>query len=329
MTLNNYSEVEFEALKAIECRYKVIGKEVGANGTPHLQCYFYWDQQIAFSTVKTLVNRGHIEKSRGTPQENRKYCTKDGDFLELGALPTPGKRNDLKDAANLVKTHGLKRVAEDMPETFIRYSKGLKDYRLALQSKRNFETKVVVLSGVTGIGKSRLALEFCEYLNCDVYYKPRGGWWDDYNQERCVIIDDFYGWIKYDEMLRICDRYPHKVEIKGGYVQFLSHLVVITSNKPLAEWYSFSTASLARRVTRMYQLDTPEQAHDARVQLFGDDELAAAVRPIKRESEIIELSDDDATGSTDRLLTSSPPLGGRGGKQRATQLPASECDDSA
>lgn len=31
-----------------------------------------------------------------------------------------------------------------------------------------------------------------------------------------MVIDDFYGWIPYDEMLRVMDRYPHKVPIKGA-----------------------------------------------------------------------------------------------------------------
>lgn len=39
-------------------------------------------------------------------------------------------------------------------------------------------------------------------------------------------------------MLRILDRYPHRVEVKGGYVQFLAKRVVITSNIEVKKWYS-------------------------------------------------------------------------------------------
>lgn len=61
-------------------KYWVIGKEVGEQGTPHLQCYFNFKNQKRFSTLKKAVPRAHWEKARGTVQENLKYCSKDGDF---------------------------------------------------------------------------------------------------------------------------------------------------------------------------------------------------------------------------------------------------------
>lgn len=86
------------------------------------------------------------------------------------------------------------------------------------------------------MGKSKRAAELCGSES--TYYKPRGQWWDGYWRHDNVIIDDFYGWIRLDEMLRILDRYPHRVEVKGGYVQFLAKRVVITSNIEVKKWYS-------------------------------------------------------------------------------------------
>ena len=37
--------------------------------------------------------------------------------------------------------------------------------------------------------------------------------------------DDFYGWIKFDEMLRLLDRYPLLVETKGGTTHFTSRFM--------------------------------------------------------------------------------------------------------
>ena len=71
-------------------------------------------------------------------------------------------------------------------------------------------------------------------------------------QQTSVIIDDFYGWIKYDELLKICDRYPHKVPIKGGYEEFTSKHIFITSNVDVPDLYKFvgyNTAALDRRIT--------------------------------------------------------------------------------
>ena len=45
-------------------------------------------------------------------------------------------------------------------------------------------------------------------------------WWDNYAQEEIIILDEFYGWLPYCEMLRLLDRYPCQVETKGGSINF-------------------------------------------------------------------------------------------------------------
>ena len=52
-----------------------------------------------------------------------------------------------------------------------------------------------------------------------------------------VIIDEFYGWLPYCEMLRLLDRYPCQVETKGGSVNFAPKEIIVLSNKPPEEWY--------------------------------------------------------------------------------------------
>lgn len=88
---------------------------------------------------------------------------------------------------------------------------------------------VMVLVGDPGCGKSRYVADVCKD-QC-TYYKPRGPWWDGYNAHPNVVIDDYYGWMAYDELLRVCDQYPCKVPIKGAFVEFVAKWLFITSNK--------------------------------------------------------------------------------------------------
>jgi len=62
------------------CKFWIIGKEVGIQGTRHLQCYFNFKNQTRFSTIKKACPRGHWEKAKGNVQQNYTYCSKDGDF---------------------------------------------------------------------------------------------------------------------------------------------------------------------------------------------------------------------------------------------------------
>lgn len=114
-----------------------------------------------------------------------------------------------------------------------RYYRGVREYVRIRTPDRNHKTRIIILYGPTGTGKSRWCVENLQ----DVYWKPRGDWWDGYSGQRSVVIDDFYGWLKYDELLRLGDRYPLLVPTKGGYANFTAETIAITSNKLPSEWY--------------------------------------------------------------------------------------------
>lgn len=89
MTLNNYTDTEYKSMcdMGSDCVKYIIGKEVGENNTPHLQCYFQWKNATRFSTLKQKCPRAHIEVARGTPDQNFTYCSKDGDFVTNMTAP--------------------------------------------------------------------------------------------------------------------------------------------------------------------------------------------------------------------------------------------------
>lgn len=117
--------------------------------------------------------------------------------------------------------------------------------------------QVHVIIGPTGSGKSHFAAQRASSDGATVYYKPRGEWWDGYTNQESVILDDFYGWVPYDELLRVLDRYPHQVPIKGGFVNFVAKRVYITSNTVVTRWYKNEKIlgtidSLIRRIENWY-----------------------------------------------------------------------------
>lgn len=88
-TINNYTEDDQFAAHAVceDSQYGIVGYEVGEEGTHHLQCYVHYKDACSFKTMKSRLPRAHIEKARGTPSQNRKYCSKEENFCEYGDIP--------------------------------------------------------------------------------------------------------------------------------------------------------------------------------------------------------------------------------------------------
>lgn len=208
-----------------------------------------------------LLGRAHIEKAKGSDLENENYCSKSGEVWIHGQPCSQGTRTDLEKVVHLIEggERNIQKLAVQCPIAYIKYYKGIGAFlrMRAPAMPRSFKTECYYLWGPPGSGKSRTANEEAMSRGT-VYYKPRGEWWDGYEQQDSVIIDDFYGWIKYDEMLKICDRYPYQVPVKFGFEIFNSKYIYITSNVSIEECYRFiayDPAALKRRMTKIVYME--------------------------------------------------------------------------
>jgi len=54
----------------------------------------------------------------------------------------------------------------------------------------------------------------------DIYWKDDTKWWDGYDKHESIVIDDFRASnIEFNHLLKLLDRYPMRIETKGGYRQ--------------------------------------------------------------------------------------------------------------
>jgi len=112
------------------------------------------------------------------------------------------------------------------------------------------EKEVFVFWGATGTGKSKRAWE---EATLEAYPKdPNTKFWDGYNGQENVVIDEFRGLISISHMLRWLDRYPVIVEIKGSSCVLKAKKIWITSNLSPDDWYkeldSETLSALRRRL---------------------------------------------------------------------------------
>lgn len=227
-TLNNFTEDDEVNIPTWETTYTTYGREIGSEGTKHLQGFVVFPKAKRLVAVKALHGRCHWEVARGTSEQARDYCWKDGDYVEFGRFPgSQGRRNDIREAVATLKEYGLKRVAEEHPEVFVKYGRGFRDMNLLLQGEySHHRCRGVWIYGPPGTGKTHSVKTFFD----SVYNKPQSKWWDGYDGESVVLLDDFDSGVLGHYLKIWSDKYSCTGETKGGTVHLRHKLFIITSN---------------------------------------------------------------------------------------------------
>lgn len=237
-TLNNYEQSEVEHIQSLDLdkiRYCVFGKEVGESGTPHLQGFVVFKNAVRLKTLREMIgSRCHYEVAKGNIKQNYKYCTKDGDFVELGERP---QFNEEKGEREKKRYADAKTAAEEGrfddidADIYLRHYGTIKRIRHDKLTERKLcdttETHEWYY-GPAGTGKSRKARE----ENPDAYLKNCNKWWDGYVDQDVVIVDDFdqAHSVLVHHVKHWADRYPFQAEVKGSAMKIRPKKIIVTSN---------------------------------------------------------------------------------------------------
>lgn len=248
-----------------KCKYCVYQKEICPDsGKVHIQGYIEFKNTISMSNLKKILdsNELHVEKRKGKDFEARDYCMKEesgieGSIIEINEFVAnaQGFRSDLVEIYKLLKEGKDDFFIQEMyPGTYMRYYKGINRMRANLWSRKcgsYRDVNVEVNIGEAGSGKTRSVYD---KYGCENVYRLRKSnndniWFDDYNGQKVLLIDDFYGWIKYSQLLELLDGYVLQLDCKGSHTYGIWEKVVITSNKNIDEWYKQGLSkAIARRV---------------------------------------------------------------------------------
>jgi len=235
-----------------KAQYWIIGYEQApSTGQLHLQCYFQFKSRERRSALVRIIPC-YMEAANGTPEENKTYCSKGENFIEGGemrgtstALAAGRKRGGdanaerWKEALEIIESGNLDELD---PQILICHWGAVNAIRRKRQAKpaelswTGGDTPNLWLYGKSGCGKSRRARE----LAPEAYLKMCNKWWDNYEGEADVIIDDFD-----KEHACLChhlkiwaDRYACPSEFKGGAGLLRPKRIIVTSNWSPSEIWS-------------------------------------------------------------------------------------------
>lgn len=245
----NKEGMEFDKKKMV---YMCRSPEVTKSGKHHWQSYVYWKDACTLSACNKRLSKGRdvkvaCLKAEGSAAQNAIYCGKEDyikegkvklkndKFVEFGEMPKQGKRTDLNELIEKIKVGETSsdNVCLDQPHMYHLYGRTLMKAEEICMSKkwRTKMTKGYWIFGETGVGKSHIAYK---NFHPDTHYSvpaDDNGYWENYRQQDIVIFNDFRGWLKYEELLRLVDKWPMEVKRRGRTpMPFTSKVVIITSS---------------------------------------------------------------------------------------------------
>jgi len=252
-------------------------KEICPNtGGKHYQVYIQMKRKSRMSAVMKLLkinpDAWHAEVARGTPEEGMIYCSKDKTrapgktATSVGELSKQGERTDLHDYAAAIRRGASKRqLAETHPTQLLKYPRGTEALQAAVAKQRDssYNNTVLCYVGGTGTGKTHKAHNDLRARFGDNYYVKdnRNTWWDGYEGQRGLLIDDYNGAWPIEYLLRVLHEHPERFEIKGSTVHVQFKFIIITSNLHPDEWYTKESlehkAALKRRISRIVWMEQP------------------------------------------------------------------------
>lgn len=252
-------------------KYMVFQAETGDGGTFHYQAYAEFAGAIRFTTLKSLLPGAHIEPRKGTALQAAEYCKKaetrkEGPW-EYGELSTKrqGKRLDLEKLAKMAQENSHVEILKEMPREYAKFYKFVQHVKhieaLDKPGIRN-NLEVLLFYGPTRTGKTHRAYK----IDPNLYALPVGKdlWFDNYNGEKTVLLDDFSGQCRLVDLLRILDKYPVQIPRKGGFIWLKATTIIITCNQHPDDWYDYSNrdslrSALMARFTRCLRFTEERQ----------------------------------------------------------------------
>lgn len=285
--------------KAAGASYIIFGEEKAPEtGTPHWQGYVEFEKLKRFGQVRRIVEGLHVEYRIGTQKQAIDYCR----GLSAGKTPNevvhedgtpsenvPGKRNDIAHFHKILEEKGMRGLAKEAPEAIWRYGRNALLMESLIRRPKPVP-KTTLCFGAPDWGKTRYFWDNAPEDECWSMGVSDGLWFDGYFGQQWALIDEFDGkkyHITLSAFLRVLDRYPVRVGVKGAFTQWTPEYIVITTNIHPKRWYDWTER---------------EEQYSAMYRRFE------RVRWHKSKNEMVEINRED-TEQWEHFWEHAPPVG--------------------
>lgn len=220
-------------------QYICVAAELHKDGQPHRHVFIQLNESMIFNDCHFFDIQNSIEgappyhgnyQAAKSPKEAYNYVKKDGNFIEVGTT-TIKQKMTIREKNELMLTQNLEELVMDGTISLYSYKNLLVARNMFLMNTASHKVRQVPnvywLWGPTGSGKTRYAIE---HAGEDYWISNDCQWFDGYNGQKTAILDDIRaGSYKFEFLLRLLDRYPVFVQIKGGFAVWKPETIFITA----------------------------------------------------------------------------------------------------
>jgi hypothetical protein len=251
------------------------GGKADKDGKLHVQFAVSFRDKVRVPQARRILGgrfgifTGWLEPARSTAvwEYVNKEETRVAEIRPYGALTDDsGHRSDLDVIYERIAAGApIYSIMSEYPRQFMRNHAAIAKMCAMYDTPRPFgPCHVEIWWGVTGSGKSHKA--FHEYP--EAYRKSiPGKWFEGYKGEKVVVFEEFNPEedreLRLPELLKILDKYPYQVEIKGASCQLKANKFIFTTNIDPRKWYAghAQQPALARRIAlvKVFRLTRDQQ----------------------------------------------------------------------
>lgn len=272
----------------------------------HIQGYIQLNKKKTFKVFmkefQTFIkNKCHMQMCMGSSEQNKFYCEKEGNVFSFGdiqdIISKYQKVNDDREKrvgpTKVIKSYyenggdSLKLIVKEAADNVsaIKYAESLHKYYDKPRGRHD-RVRLSYYYGLPGTGKTFSASKELDDDKKAYYVKDadKPKWWDQYDGEKYVIIDDLRDKIDFGSLLNIVNPSPYLTEFKGGSRQLKATDFVITTNYTPTGLYNDelyrkeSMMPLLRRMNKIrfyesfkkyYEFNAPDDVNPYDIQFYN------------------------------------------------------------
>lgn len=277
----------------------IVAEELHSDGGRHFHAYYKLKKPMKLREAPAFF---HVLEHSCDCQPCRsctaciQYCSKDGDYISNIIEKVKNHRKRLTVSSNTILTNTTAQAFEKRLITYgqARPYQYMRSILMSSKTYNHHTTRGYWFVGPSGSGKSRAA-RFTSLIKGDRYMKPQNKWWDGYENQPIVVLDDL-DTSTLGHYLKIWgDRYHFSAEIKGVNICPCYTHFIVTSNYTIEELFKDNLIMVEPIMRRFQVVEFPSLEEGNQLNIFQSSPFMDV---------IIEEFDDDPDSVPDSVSDS-------------------------